>query len=71
MQQLYPDANDDTQACHCERQGLICSQQHLIGYPFIAEKVSQNQLSIHLWHFDIATGQLETYDEASQSFVAL
>ena len=71
VQAQYPEATEAHQACHCERQGLICSQQHLLCYPFIAEKVAQQKLAIHLWHFDIATGQLEAYDANTKHFVAL
>jgi carbonic anhydrase len=39
-----------------------------MGFPWIAERVKQGKLSIHAWHFDIASGMMMTYDAANDTF---
>ncbi len=67
----HPDATTDGLASMCEKQGLRQSQTHLMTYPFIAERVARQQLAIHLWHFDIATGHVEVFDAQTQQFIPL
>lgn len=47
------------------------SRQHCMTFPWIAEKVQQQQLTIHLWYFDIQSGQIFTYVEAKQAYLPL
>jgi carbonic anhydrase len=40
----------------------------LMGFPFIAQAIADNRLTLHgLWH-NIGTGELENYDPASRGF---
>ncbi len=52
----------------CELEALKISLKNLLSFPWIAERVKQGSLSIHAWHFDIASGMMMAYDEASDSF---
>ncbi len=53
-------------ACECE--GIKISLANLRSFPWIDERVKAGTLHIHGWHFDIASGVMTAYDEASNSF---
>ncbi len=40
-------------------------------FPWIAERVQQQLLTIHLWYFDIQTGQIFAYAEDQQRYQPL
>lgn len=50
---------------------LNLSYQNCLTFPWIKEKVQQNKLIIHLWFFDIETGQIFTYSAATKSYKPL
>jgi carbonic anhydrase len=41
------------------------SYQHCLTFPWIKQKLSVSELAIHLWFFDIKTGQIFTCDETN------
>lgn len=43
------------------RSALHLSYQNCLTFPWIHEKMIQEELTIHLWFFDIKTGQVFTY----------
>lgn len=47
------------------------SYQNCIKFPWIKEKVLQEKLVIHLWFFDIKSGQIFTYNDGSQEYQPL
>lgn len=47
------------------------SYQNCITFPWIKEKVEKGQIIIHLWFFDIKTGQIYTYSDAEKSYKPL
>lgn len=52
-----------------EKQAVLVSLENLMTFPFVAEAVDSDQLSLHgLWH-DIGAGGLEAYDSATGSFL--
>lgn len=61
-----PDNGDD-----CAKLALDQSHQNCLTFPWIQEKVSQEKLTIHLWFFDIVTGQIFTHSEAQQDYQPL
>lgn len=52
----------------CELEGIKCSRQHLLAYPWILNKVQAGQLMIHGWHYDFKTGALLGLDGESGKF---
>lgn len=50
---------------------LLQSYQHCLTFPWIREKVERQELTIHLWFFDIMSGQIFTYQAAEQVFQPL
>lgn len=63
-----PDAD---QSRHCEQQAILVSLDNLMSFPWIRERVEQNQLSLHGWYFDIENGTLLGFDKQNQQFSEL
>lgn len=53
------------------RSALLQSRQHCLSFPWIKERLALNSLQIHLWFFDIHKGEIQTYDDNSQTFISL
>ncbi len=47
------------------------SHENCLSFPWIADKVTEEKLTIHLWFFDIQSGQLFTYSEQEQKYIPL
>jgi carbonic anhydrase len=47
------------------------SYQHCLTFPWIKERLAEKTLKIHLWFFDIKSGQIFTYSEAKGEFQPL
>ena len=47
----------------CAKEALHYSHQNCMTFPWIKERVEQNTLALHLWFFDIKTGQIHAYSE--------
>ncbi|HKZ00198.1 MAG TPA: carbonic anhydrase [Rhabdochlamydiaceae bacterium] len=45
--------------------------KHLKTYPLVQEKLKNSQLNIHGWYFDIATGDVYSYEEQFNQFVLM
>ena len=54
-----------------ERQGVLVSLQNLMTFPFIKERVNNNELSLHGLLFNIRDGHIECYDGEAGAFVNL
>lgn len=53
------------------RFALHTSYQNCISFPWIRKKVEQGSLVIHLWFFDIETGQIFNYCDEHATFQPL
>jgi carbonic anhydrase len=51
-----------------EQQGVRVSLQNLMTYPFVAEAVEAERLSIHGVWFEIGTGRMMAFDGEAQDF---
>ncbi len=47
------------------------SYRNCITFPWITEKIKEQKIVIHLWFFDIQTGQIFTYNEKEDEYKAL
>ena len=64
---------------HCEqcttddyaKLALNESYKNCLTFPWIKEKVAQKTLQIHMWFFDIKTGEIFTYSQERQKYVPL
>lgn len=61
----------ELQADEFAKLALIESGEHCLTFPWVKEKVDKNELTIHLWFFDIQSGQIFTYKKESDVFEAL
>ena len=66
-----PNADLDDQACACSRRALTTSLANLKQYPWIAQRLQRDQLQLHGWYFNLATGDLERYSEKEKTFSPL
>lgn len=55
----------------CAKAALHHSYDNCMGFPWIKERVITGKLTIHLWFFDIQTGQIFKYSEADKSYTTL
>lgn len=61
------DKDPDTYA----KIALNQSYEHCLTFPWIKEKVAQKNLLIHRWFFDIKMGEIFTYVEGHDEYLAL
>jgi carbonic anhydrase len=47
------------------------SYQNCLTFPWINDKIVQQKLTIHLWFFDIKTGQIFTYSDTKKEYQPL
>jgi carbonic anhydrase len=66
-----PEGQLSTTSDECAQLALKQSQQHCMTFPWIADRVQQQLLTIHLWYFDIQTGQIFAYSEDRQCYQPL
>lgn len=59
----------EEQAKICEEQVLLMSLKNLLTYPWV--KARQDQLSLHAWRFDMASGNLQAYQPDTGKFEVL
>ena len=52
-------------------QALHNSYENCLTFPWIKEKVDKDEMRIHLWFFDIKTGQIVTYSREEKAYVPL
>jgi carbonic anhydrase len=55
----------------CAKRMLNQSYQNCLAFPWIQEKLAQKKLMIHLWFFDIHSGQIFRYAEDHQAYEPL
>lgn len=53
------------------KSALKQSRANSLTFPWIREKVMSNELVIHLWFFDIETGQIFNYSEQNNNYQPL
>lgn len=56
------------QARACEQAAILVSLENLMTYPWIAERVTRGVMHLHGWYFDIAEGELLSYQPARNGF---
>lgn len=65
---LGDQADDKKKYNVAEHISVLFQLDHLMTYPYIKERVNQQKLFLHGWHFDIGTGELEYYDPSALKF---
>ena len=52
----------------CAKHSLHQSRNNCLAFPWIKEKLETNQLSLHVWFFDIKSGQILAWDERENKY---
>jgi carbonic anhydrase len=52
-------------------QNVLLQLQHLRTHPAVAARVSNGDIELHGWVYDIETGGVTAYDQKSQKFLAI
>lgn len=55
----------------CAKFALHESYDHCLTFPWIKERVAQNNLNIHIWFFDISKGQIHAYSHEDNDYKLL
>jgi carbonic anhydrase len=50
-------------------QNVILQLQHLKTHPMVALKLAKQELELHGWVYDIASGEVHAYDEKQDKFI--
>lgn len=59
--EMSDKSEEDQQSC-CERESVIVSLRNLTSYPYVSKRMSENKLNIFGWHFDIESGEIESFN---------
>jgi len=53
------------------KMALHQSHQNCLTFPWLKKKIMQKELEIHLWFFDIKSGQIFSYDHTQKKYLPL
>ena len=62
------DKTIEEQESACEHETILVSLKNLLTYPFVEERIKNNQLKIYGWHFNIESGELMAFDPETKFF---
>lgn len=68
-ERLSPETDDAKRLRMLEKEAIKISLENLMSFPFVADAVTAETLSLHGAWFDIKEGELEVYDPPSDQFV--
>ena len=68
---MWDGNNQDSLLRITERLSVITQIENLFTYPSIKSRVDNEELFIHGWYYDIATGNIDFYDPESKRYRAL
>ncbi|HTM63039.1 MAG TPA: carbonic anhydrase [Gammaproteobacteria bacterium] len=68
---INTDECDMHSAEDCAKSALKQSYQNCLTFPWIKKRVESNVLQIHLWFFDIESGQIYTYSKENDKYQPL
>lgn len=55
----------------CARASIKRSYQNCMSFPWLKERLESGDLNIHMWFFDIKTGQIFSYNHESDEYEAM
>ncbi len=68
---IKTDTESSDNVDDCAKHALNESYQNCLTFPWIKEKIMQNELELHLWFFDIESGKIYTYDSNTLQYLPL
>ncbi len=60
--------SEEEQQSSCEHESIVISMRNLIGYPYIAKRMSANKLNVFGWHFNIEGGEIRAFNPSNGFF---
>jgi carbonic anhydrase len=71
VDELAPEgeANADDRMRALLEQNVILQLQHLRTHPSVAARLAKGDLALHGWVYDIKTGAVDAFDDASGTFI--
>jgi carbonic anhydrase len=63
-----PNATLEEQIRECEQRAILVSLDNLMTFSWIKDKVDAGRLTLHGWYFDIAHGQLLSFNKQSKFY---
>jgi carbonic anhydrase len=69
VHELAPDADPKEREKMLLEQNVILQLMHLRTHPSVAARLAKGDLKLHGWVYDIETGGVGAFDEASNSFI--
>lgn len=68
VQELGKDLDDKGRMAMLLQQNVILQLQHLKTHPTVATRLAKGDLQLHGWVYDIRSGDVSAYDEATNDF---
>lgn len=68
VEEIGADMSDAERMNLLLEQNVILQLQHLKTHPSVAARLAKGDLRLHGWVYDIKTGEVHAYDEASNAF---
>ena len=69
VKEIAPDATAEEQMQKLLEQNVILQLQHLKTHPSVATRLAKGDLVLHGWVYDIKTGGVNAYDDATNKFI--
>lgn len=54
-----------------EHLSVLFQLDHLMTYSYVRDKVNEQKIYLHAWHYDIESGEIDYYDPLTSKFVPL
>jgi carbonic anhydrase len=70
-QPLNPADGQHAELASLIRGNVVAQLANLKAQPAVVSAVAEGRLTVHGWYYDILTGRIEEYKEATGKFVAL
>ncbi len=68
---IQPEGVKACSADDCAKEALQQSYRNCLTFPWIKQKIETQELALHLWFFDIESGQIFRYSEKDKCYKAL
>ncbi len=69
VEHMGGELNDEDKMKMLLEQNVVLQLQHLKTHPAVAARLAKGDLQLHGWVYDIKTGGVNAFDDASNSFV--
>jgi carbonic anhydrase len=69
VKEISPNASAEEQMLQLLEQNVILQLNHLRTHPSVATRLAKGDLVLHGWVYDIKTGGVNAYDEATNKFI--